>query len=142
MTTYKTISAVILFAAVALSDYAVAQEDNDSFSYKTGADYVQNCSGFGDLLQAEPSLLMFLPQVMFCSGYTIGFMDGWTYMDNDDPKDDEICVPEKVTYLQMTKIVVKYIEEHPEREHEPVAILIPDALFDVFPCSSTKEQDK
>jgi hypothetical protein len=52
-------------------------------------------------------------------------------------------VPENVTYLQVARIVVKWLREHPERLHEPRMILMRDALSEAFPkpaAPETKEQ--
>ncbi len=47
------------------------------------------------------------------------------------------CVPEgKVTRLQKIRVVVKYLEDHPEKLHEPPSVLITRALNEAFPCKS------
>jgi hypothetical protein len=42
--------------------------------------------------------------------------------------------PEIFSVQQMTLIVVRYIEAHPERMHVPFSILAEDALRDAWPC--------
>ncbi len=43
-----------------------------------------------------------------------------------------------VTPLQKARIMVKWLEGHPERLHERDTYLIVSALVDAFPCSKSK----
>jgi hypothetical protein len=45
-----------------------------------------------------------------------------------------IQFPEVFSVQQMTLIVVRYIEAHPERMHMPFLMLAEDALRDAWPC--------
>jgi hypothetical protein len=44
------------------------------------------------------------------------------------------CSPEEVTLLRIRRIVVNYLQAHPERLQESSSILILDALREAFPC--------
>jgi len=45
------------------------------------------------------------------------------------------CVPDdKVPVLQLSRVVIKWLREHPERLHELKGILTIAALRDAFPC--------
>ena len=44
------------------------------------------------------------------------------------------CLPEGATYDQYTRVVVKYLRDHPEKLHEPRGGLAYDALVRAFPC--------
>ena len=44
-----------------------------------------------------------------------------------------ICVPLNVTNGQATRVVVKYIDERPQRQHEAFAPLVIEALSGAFP---------
>ena len=44
------------------------------------------------------------------------------------------CVPEAVAVEQATRVVIRYLEEHPERLHESDVSLLIRALQDAFPC--------
>jgi hypothetical protein len=57
------------------------------------------------------------------------------------------CVPTNVTVLQVSRVVVKYLRDHPERLHETPGILVHAAMHDAFPVPETtvgltSEQDK
>ena len=44
------------------------------------------------------------------------------------------CIPDDVTPLQATKVVVKYMDAHPESLHVLGSALVAIALRDAFPC--------
>lgn len=46
-----------------------------------------------------------------------------------------ICFPGDAIMLQGPKVVVRFMETHPERLHEPAIILFIDALRSAWPCS-------
>jgi hypothetical protein len=53
-----------------------------------------------------------------------------------------ICFPSEgtITTEQSTRIVLKYIREHPEQAHERTATLIVLALKNAFPCGKPAEK--
>ena len=46
-----------------------------------------------------------------------------------------LCTPDGATTSQMIRVVVKFLEENPERLHRPEVFLVTMALADAFPCS-------
>lgn len=44
------------------------------------------------------------------------------------------CIPSNVNNGQIKRIVAKFLNDHPERLHEPPAFIIVDALTGAFPC--------
>lgn len=44
------------------------------------------------------------------------------------------CIPDAVPILQMGRVLVKWLRDHPERLHEPKNGLVRDALKEAFPC--------
>jgi hypothetical protein len=47
------------------------------------------------------------------------------------------CVPDNATLLQLARVLVKWLREHPERLHEPKSTLTMAAFKDSFPCQPT-----
>ena len=46
-----------------------------------------------------------------------------------------VCIPpEGVTVGQMGRVVVKYLKNHPEEEHDAAVVLVVVALREAFPC--------
>lgn len=50
----------------------------------------------------------------------------------------QLCQPEEITFGQAQKIVVKYLNDHPERLHIASAWLVREALLGAFPCPVRK----
>ena len=71
----------------------------------------------------------------FASGYCLGFVQGASLSSSD------ICVPQDVTAGQGTRVVLKYLQDHPEQLHENSATLVRRALKKAFPCSRSNSQE-
>jgi hypothetical protein len=61
-------------------------------------------------------------------GICVGTIDGI------DEAADDVCVPGKVTRGQMVLVVIKYIDERPQRMHERFSKLAYEALKAAWPC--------
>jgi hypothetical protein len=66
---------------------------------------------------------------MWCVGYMRGWVDGYQ-------EGATLCVPQKITALQLVRIVVKYLRDHPQRLHYNRGVLILSAVQEAFPCST------
>jgi hypothetical protein len=64
----------------------------------------------------------------YCTGYITGVVDGMNYIEN------RFCVPRKVIYGQIIKVVIKYLKNNPQRLHQDYAPLIYSAVSESFPC--------
>ena len=80
-----------------------------------------------ELSTSMPYLMVYAYYNGYASGLGVGD-DGRT-----------ICRPEGVTSKQYMLIIKKYLEEHPEKLHEPGYLLIDIALMEAFPCEDTEE---
>lgn len=49
--------------------------------------------------------------------------------------DKSYCPPEKMGAIQARLVVMKYLQEHPEKLHEPAFNLVAVAMIRAFPCS-------
>jgi hypothetical protein len=82
----------------------------------------------------------------WCLGYLAGFTDGLdaaalmssngSYEQYSALRDSFICFPVGSNNGQYARIVVKYLNDHPERLHEDAKVLVASALRDAFPCQS------
>ncbi len=68
------------------------------------------------------------PGTEYDIGYCVGLVQGVAYVSSS------YCSPEEVTISQDVRIVVKYLEENPEKLHLHAARLAEDALTKAFPC--------
>ena len=51
-----------------------------------------------------------------------------------DNKGPDFCIPDGVTVRQMAKVVVNFLDRHPEQLHRPFSWSAHRALMDVWPC--------
>jgi Rap1a immunity proteins len=67
----------------------------------------------------------------FCAGsiFWIGAM-----MSVSDNADACVHIPEQATGGQVARVVVRYMEQRPNRLHEPFGLLAAEALKDAWPC--------
>ena len=74
-----------------------------------------------------------------CVGYVRGVIDGtidaWNTLLRSANGSQPFCAPAGVTVGQEQRIVLKYIKDHPEREHLLTSALVFRALSEAFPCS-------
>lgn len=61
-------------------------------------------------------------------GFCRGLIDG---VSHASPK---VCPNEEVTHGQETRVVLKYLQDHPEELHLVNAVLVDKALSKAFPC--------
>jgi hypothetical protein len=69
--------------------------------------------------------------VGWCAGLVIGVSQSLYYTG-------KVCTPTMATQGQGVRVVVKYLEEHPDRLHEDGPILASDALIDAWPCEESQ----
>jgi hypothetical protein len=50
------------------------------------------------------------------------------------------CIPDEAPIAQLTRVIVKWLREHPERLHDLKSFLVMDALKNAFPCPGTPKE--
>lgn len=104
-----------LLAAVALLMVAAAAHAEEDLT--SGNWWLEGCKRDSDAL---------------CSGYVIGMME---MHDLSRPSDQWLwCLPKGVTPRQVTKVIVRYMNNHPADLHQRFVILASLALNESFPC--------
>ena len=68
-----------------------------------------------------------------CLGYLRATNDMYEIMAKDSKR--TICIPPEISGKQLTRIVVKYLREHPERLQDIASLLVFEAFKESFPCS-------
>jgi hypothetical protein len=76
-----------------------------------------------------------------CLGFVRGVVDTqamWEVVAQVDKSYPKVhsCVPKEVEMKQTVQVVLKFLDDHPERLHEPAVILVLEALHNAFPCSA------
>jgi hypothetical protein len=81
----------------------------------------------------------------WCIGYLTGYVEGFdamamatgkTYADYLKMKNADIRFPEGNTLGQNARVLVKFLNDHPERLHEDEGLLVFAAFMNAFPCES------
>ena len=67
------------------------------------------------------------------SNYCLGYIQGFKEANALTPIPN-FCVPDAVTLGQLIKVVVKYMDEHPEELHLLSGLVVREALQKAFPC--------
>jgi hypothetical protein len=82
-----------------------------------------------------------------CLGYVNGVLDGvdlaaglGAVARKETPK-KALCLPSESTMGQKYRVVLKFINDHPEKAHLPTNLLILEATAEAFPCPQVKAPD-
>jgi Rap1a immunity proteins len=70
----------------------------------------------------------------FMSGLCAGIIDALVGVSSILPEGMRFCPPASSTNAQQQRVVVLYVEKHPERLHENFKHLVVDALREAWPC--------
>lgn len=106
---------LVLTPAVLKYSAARAQE-----SRTTGAETLIECRRLANDEASKP----------FNQGYCLGAVDAAASLHNRL----RFCIPGPVSKFQLIRIVVGYIERHPETQHLELAVLASYAFAEAFPC--------
>jgi hypothetical protein len=75
------------------------------------------------------------PDGTFMQGYCAGLIEGLSFLSRGlPPREFRSCIPEGVTISQMTTVVVRWLEQHPQRGNENFKGLALTAFHDAWPC--------
>lgn len=117
----KSLLIFFLFGLVAWP----SSTDDPMFDHSSGNKLLKLCIAYRSLSPGERDYAA-LGRDAFCLGFIAGVQ-----AVNEGTK---VCTPEGVTYAQTEDVVVKYLQDHPERLHESSARLVADALSGAWPC--------
>lgn len=105
----------------------------------TGASFLGICAVPSQSVDdnSPPELVV---KVVGCSMYVEGVMDGgqlgYSAAESDSKEHTRkmFCLPKSVSHIQMLKVVVKDIQDHPKEADMPSGELILEAIVKKFPC--------
>ena len=85
------------------------------------------------------------PEDLYNSSHCFGYIEGITdtnlmyevYLETKQNENVKplFCVPDNGSISQVTKVVIKYLEDHPEKLHEHEISIVTTALRQAFPCA-------
>jgi hypothetical protein len=112
----------VVFAALIVSASNAAAQTNKGTDNSANAMYF-GCKAFVE--DQTPTA-----ESNFCSGvvHALG------YVGRILPPQFQACVPPNSTSRQLARVVVKYMDAHPQRMHEDFKLLTLEAFHDAWPC--------
>lgn len=149
-TTTNSSNSKHLFYVLLVAGFSVAPQ----MSWGDGNDLLRACKEGIRMMEGEKLSSNALSGATFCSGYISGFSDGMASTAgfnagkkiNLKDATPEVALQDvrkysiyctygnRVTNLQKTRVVVRYLEQNPQFLHEPQSILVTRALSEAFPC--------
>ena len=123
----------LLLVLISFSLTGNAAEDIHS-----GSKLLQNCNSYSMLVDGSSNSKIILGAGL-CLGTVRGIIDAGAIFDTfaeqaGKPPSNVFCVPESVTADQGVRVVIKYLEGHPEDLHKRGTTLTVHALKQAFPC--------
>jgi hypothetical protein len=71
-----------------------------------------------------------------CIGYVNGVSITLREWQRIDKQSARVCLPDKATTGEYLKVVLHYLDQHPNKLHMVYGVLILEALKDAYPCSA------
>jgi len=72
---------------------------------------------------------------VFCMAYMAGMLDAYTVISGLYPQAKFACIPETgISGEQVMNIFIKWVKDHPEKQHIPARTIVLLSLRDAFPC--------
>jgi len=90
--------------------------------FQTGNEFLADCNSSEPFLQGTCAGSIAFARDMHNTWVSQGFLS------------ERICSPEGVTRGQLRRVVLKYMEEYPERLHNSSSSIVLHALTQAFPC--------
>jgi hypothetical protein len=112
---------VSMLAALVTTNAAAADKTDHSANY-----FLPSCRDFVNGNFVRNPLLQ---------GQCIGMIEALAAFANNQPfESSRSCPPEDATIGQLTRVIVRWIDEHPQRWHEDFLALALFALHEAWPC--------
>ena len=134
--TFCKVMPLIFVVALSASSPSLAADNNNGESLLGRCRSVFKIGGQGAALGRSDT-----NNLMYCIGYFGGYM-GMYYNTAmlDNYKTLPYCIPQGVNWKPLAKIVVDFLEKHPELLHQPQEALTTMALSEAFPCREEAPQ--
>jgi len=133
-------------AAARVNDINASAQTMAKDVSSSGNNFLEICSSVE--IPADKMGAADLANMNRCQGFMEGLRDGVgvaaAVIQHSNPKlnlkgsisDLGICFPDEVNLLQVIRVVLKYVREHPEQAHSPSAVLVFTADLQAFPCAT------
>ena len=129
---FYTVVPMVLLVTLLTFSPALADDDNNGEALLAKCKSVEKIGRQGVVLDKIET-----NNLMFCLGYFNGFT-GMYHVNAmlDNFKTTPFCIPKGANWKPFARIVVDFLEKHPELLHQPQEALTTMALAEFFPCKS------
>jgi len=99
-----------------------------------GASLLQYCLAAIEAFEGKALTPQTASNAAFCSGHITGMLDMHAMAIRVKGMPPPFCVPDSMDVIQAIRVVVRYLQSHPEDLHLDGSALAALALRDAFPC--------
>lgn len=117
--THMKARALLIFNILCISSPSVAEPD-----YSSGNSVLPFCKSLVEGKSLE-----------VWEGTCAGIVSGLLWVGRSLPPERRFCFPKGATIIQAERIVIKYLDQHPEQLHLDFRGLVLDALKNAWPCA-------
>ena len=120
---------------VALVLFGLVVRDEAAADFYDGKMLLQDCQGGDD--QQETQNFAGLSQWGTCVGYIAAVVDTMSNasLTAGSVNTQQLCVSEHVQLSQLKDIVLRWLNDHPEKSQSAASLLVFQALKEKFPCN-------
>jgi hypothetical protein len=121
--------ACLLVAVLICGAVMPVQSMGQTTSHQDGNDLLPRCQ---QALEAIDKTTWKNANESFNAGFCLGLVQGVSYASAD------VCTGEGVTFSQMERVVVKFLQDNPKKLNLNQSTLVQTALAKAFPCLKKK----
>ena len=101
----------------------------------TGIDLLKGCQAIVAVAEKRQVDAATAGNALLCSGYLMGMIDAEKYLK--DAGVNLFCLPNGgISTQQAARIVLKYLNDHPEELHREPRTLVYLSLYNAYPCTN------
>jgi hypothetical protein len=130
----KRLGLIVILALCMSVSLATTQEHHQSV-WNSGNDFLPLCGDMTDSPTVPPDF-----HWGECLGYIRGVDDGVEMAYDIMGQSQPYCIPSEVTSGQMSRVLIKFIKDHPEKAHSKTSVLEIEAFMNAFPCKQPSKK--
>jgi len=136
----RLLSVLVVLAVLVCSSGSAGQKSTTEQPdiSRSGSNFLEVCSSIDNEWDKNPVRIY---NDATCLGWVEGFADGFSVHDellSVPERDRMVCVPHKVTTIQIIGVMKKYLADNPDKAHRPTRYIASVALARAFPCKAGK----
>ena len=96
---------------------------------------LRDCNNTIRALEGSGGSVETLASASFCIGYVTGILEMHAFSSLIEKMPPLFCLPDEMEFGQAIRVIVRYLQTHPERLHVPASAHVIEALRGAFPCA-------